>query len=155
MLERAMLARIAGAPVFGPDRASARERIAARFYDVKLAAPWSLHAVERSRALMGQIFGYRPQGAARYGLMRPEAPPPWAPAQRYVVMLHAASRAAKRWPEARWIELARRLGESGLVAVFPGGSHGERGARRGASPPRPGPLAAPPRSTAPRPRSAS
>jgi heptosyltransferase-1 len=143
LLKSAMLARLARAPVFGPDRSSARERIAARFYDVRLAAPWSLHAVERSRALMGQIFGYRPQGAARYGLMRPEAPPQWAPSQRYAVMLHAASRAAKRWPEARWMELARRLGESGLAVVFPGGSVQERATAARLAAAVPGAIAAP------------
>jgi heptosyltransferase-1 len=126
LLKSALLARQARAPVFGLDAKSARERMAARFYDVKLRVPWSEHAVERNRSLVGQIFGYRPRGAARYGLLRPEAPPVWAPTQRYVVMLHAASRAAKRWPEERWVDLARMLGESGLAVVFPGGTDAER-----------------------------
>jgi heptosyltransferase-1 len=143
LLKSAVLARIARAPVFGPDRTSARERIAARLYDVKLAAPWSLHAVERARMLMSQIFGYQPQGIAQYGLMRPEAPPPWAPEKRYAVMLHAASRAAKRWPDASWIDLATRLSHAGVAAVFPGGTDAERATSARLAAAVPGAMAAP------------
>ena len=46
--------------------------------------------------------------------------------ERYAVMLHAASRAAKRWPDERWIELGRMLAAQGLATVFPGGSAAER-----------------------------
>jgi ADP-heptose:LPS heptosyltransferase len=41
-------------------------------------------------------------------------------------MLHAASRAAKRWPDERWIELGRMLAAQGLATVFPGGTAAER-----------------------------
>jgi len=126
LLKSAMVARFARANAFGLDAKSARERLAARFYDVKVTVPRDLHAVERNRRLVGEIFGYRPQGEARYGLARPEAPPHWVPAGRYVVLLHAASHARKRWPEERWIALARMLAERGRIAVFPGGTAEER-----------------------------
>jgi heptosyltransferase-1 len=42
------------------------------------------------------------------------------------VLLHAASRAAKRWPEERWIELGRMLSAQGFATVFPGGTAPER-----------------------------
>ena len=41
-------------------------------------------------------------------------------------MLHAASRVAKRWPEDRWIALARMLSDQGHAIVFPGGTDAER-----------------------------
>ena len=126
LLKSAVVARFARAPAFGFDAKSARERLAARFYDVKVRVPRDLHAVERNRRLVGEVFGYAPQGGARYGLLRPDAPPAWAPADRYVVMLHAASRPSKRWPDARWVELATLLGAQGYVAVFPGGTDRER-----------------------------
>jgi heptosyltransferase-1 len=128
LVKSAMVARFARAPAFGFDAKSARERLAARFYDVKIAVARNLHAVERNRRLVGEIFGYLPEAAARYGLARPEARPAWAPSERYVVMLHAASRAAKRWPEDRWVALARMLAERGYATVFPGGSGEERAA---------------------------
>ena len=143
LLKSAMVARFARAPVFGFDAGSARERIASRFYDVKVRVPRDLHAVERNRRLVGEVFGYEPRGAARYGLLRPDAPPAWAPAQRYVVMLHAASRPAKRWPEERWIELAKLLALQGLTSVFPGGSERERADAQRLAALIPGALAAP------------
>lgn len=128
LLKSALAARFARAPVFGLDRTSARERIATRFYDVKVNVPWTLHAVDRNRKLVGEVFGYRPQGAASYGLARPESAPAWAPTQPYVVMLHAASRASKRWPEDHWVDLARLVSAAGYATVFPGGSQSERAA---------------------------
>ena len=130
-------------PAFGLDANSARERIAARFYDVKVRVPRDLHAVERNRLLVGEVFGYVPSGTARYGLLRPDAPPSWAPSTRYVVMLHGASRAAKRWPDERWVELGRMLGAQGYAAVFPGGSDRERADARRLAAQVPDALAAP------------
>lgn len=126
LIKSAIVARFARAPAFGLDRASARERLAARFYEVKVNVPWTLHAVDRNRKLVGDIFGYRPQGAAHYGLERPGAPPAWAPTEPYVVMLHAASHAAKRWPDERWVDLGRMLSQAGYATVFPGGTESER-----------------------------
>ena len=42
------------------------------------------------------------------------------------MLLHAASRAAKRWPDERWIALGRELAAHGYTPVFPGGSSEER-----------------------------
>jgi heptosyltransferase-1 len=126
LIKSAMVSRFARAPAFGLDAGSARERTAARFYDVKIGVPRNQHAVERNRQLVGEVFGYRPDGTARYGLERPGAPPEWAPAERYIVMLHAASRAAKRWPEERWVDLGRMLSESGYAIMLPGGTAEER-----------------------------
>ncbi len=126
LLKSALVARTAHGTAFGLDRTSARERVAARFYDVKIAVGRERHAVERNRELVAKIFGYSLERPARYGLVPPEAPPPWAPAGPYAVLLHAASRAAKRWPDDRWIALARLLAGSGYATVFPGGSAAER-----------------------------
>jgi heptosyltransferase-1 len=126
LLKSACVARWSRATVFGLDARSARERVAARFYDVKLPVARDMHAVERNRALLGSIFGYAVASPARYGLAAPAAPPPWAPPGRYAVLLHAASRRAKRWPDDRWTALARLLADDGYAVVFPGGSAAER-----------------------------
>jgi heptosyltransferase-1 len=146
LIKSAALARVARGPVFGFDRASARERAAARFYDVGLAVGKSLHAVERNRLLAGSVFGYLPAGPPDYGLGALPPPPAWVPQQDYVVALHASSRADKRWPPEHWTALASRLCSEGIAVIYPGGSLRERedAARLAAA--SPGAIAAPPMS---------
>lgn len=143
LIKSALVARAAHGATFGLDRKSARERMAARFYDVKIAVPRGGHAVERNRELVAQVFGYALERPARYGIVPPAAAPPWAPAGRYAVLLHAASRAPKRWPDDHWVKLARMLSESGYATVFPGGSEAERVAAARLALLVPGALAAP------------
>ena len=127
LIKSGLIVRAAKGVAFGPDRRSAREPAAARFYDVKIPVPRERHAVERNRDLVAKVFGYAVAGPARCGLTAPP-PPPWAPQGPYAVLLHAASRADKRWPDDRWTALARLLAESGYATVFPGGTDTERGA---------------------------
>lgn len=128
LIKSATVARWARGPRFGPDRASAREALAARSYDVRLRVPRDLHAVERNRLLAAQVFGYATLAAADYGIATPHLALPGAPQAPYIVLLHAASHERKRWPEARWIELGQHLASRGYVAVLPGGTDAERGA---------------------------
>lgn len=143
LLKSACIARRAHAPVFGHDRQSARERIAARFYDVKVNVPRKMHAVERNRLLAARVFGYDIASPASYGLTVPASPPPWVPARAYVVLLHAASRADKRWPDERWIALGGLLEASGYSAILPGGTQAERAHAARIASAIPGALAAP------------
>jgi heptosyltransferase-1 len=128
LLKSACVARWARSTMFGLDKRSAREPIAARFYDARIFVPRAMHAVERNRSLFAQVFGYPVEGAPRYGLVPPAEAPAWAPQGRYAVLLHAASRADKRWPDGHWIALAQRLAADGYATVFPGGSDAERAA---------------------------
>lgn len=143
LIKSALVARSAGGVRFGMDRKSARERMAARFYDVGLPVPRDRHAVDRNRDLVAQVFGYRPRAEASYGLSSPEAPPAWAPPAPYAVLLHAASRKEKGWPEDRWIALGRLLSESGHACVVPGGTPQERAAAARLAAAIPGAMAAP------------
>jgi heptosyltransferase-1 len=140
----ATVARWARGPRFGHDRASAREALAARSYDVRLRVPRDLHAVERNRLLAAQVFGYSTSTAADYGLVTPDVALAWAPLAPYIVLLHAASHERKRWPGARWIELGRHLASRGYAAVLPGGTDAERGAAARLAQAIPGAIAAPP-----------
>lgn len=143
LLKSVAVARLARGPAFGYDRASIRERSAARFYDQGIAVPKRLHAVERNRRLVGAVFGYVPAGPPDYGLRAPGPAPSWAPAGGYVVALHATSRRDKRWPDERWLALAARLGAEGLPMVFPGGSPAERADAARLAAGSPGAVAAP------------
>src|SRR5918992_3585397 len=71
LLKSALLTKLAAGPRHGMDGESARERLAALFYDVRHAVPRSLHAVERNRILAGKALGYSPASPLEYGLNGP------------------------------------------------------------------------------------
>ena len=43
----------------------------------------------------------------------------------YIVCFHSTARAAKRWPNERWVELGKELSCSGYTLVFPWGNEVE------------------------------
>lgn len=130
LVKSGIVSRMARGVTFGPDRKSSREKGATRFYDVTLTVPWSLHAVERNRKLVAEVFGYAIEPLANYGLRVPAPAPEWAPAKPYVVGLHASSRDDKLWPGERWIALAAALTARGITIVYPGGNEKERAMAR-------------------------
>jgi heptosyltransferase-1 len=118
LLKSALISAAAPGVRHGMDRESARESIAARFYDVCHAVPRGLHAVERNRILTAKVLGFEAKGPPDYGLVAtPSREKP------YAVLLTMTSRADKLWPEASWIELARALA---MRVVLPWGSEDER-----------------------------
>ena len=130
LVKSAMVCRMARGVRFGLDRVSSREKGAARFYDITFDVPWSLHAVDRNRKLVAEVFGYALGPVVDYGLRTPTPAPEWAPSTPYVVGLHASSRADKQWPGERWIALAAALAERNVTLVYPGGSEAERAMAR-------------------------
>ncbi len=126
LLKSALIARMARGRRCGFDRASAREPLAAALYDERYPVERELHAVERNRWLAARCAGYRPAGPAEYGIQAPARTLSWLPASRYVVLLHATSRDDKLWPEARWVELGRRLADQEATSLLPWGGPLER-----------------------------
>ncbi len=122
LVKSALVARLASGIRHGMDRTSAREPLAARFYDVTHAVPRGLHAVERNRRLTAHSLGYELQGEPNYGL-RAEGAGPAEIGGAYAVLLTMTSRADKLWPEKRWVELGRALA---LPVLLPWGSDEER-----------------------------
>ncbi len=131
LLKSAWLASQARGPVHGPGWTSAREPLAAGFYDRRHGVPdyRALHAVERTRRLFAQALNYRlpdPVPAPDAGLghvlfPRAELGIP------YVIFLHGTTWPGKRWPIANWQALGRWLRDrQGLRIVLPWGSEAER-----------------------------
>ena len=116
LVKSALIASWAKGRHHGLDVASAREPVAAWFYDVRHTVPRGLHAVERNRRLAAAALGYS-LPSLDYGL---RAAPSGDAA---LVFLTMTSRADKLWPEERWIELGRALG---APPVLPWGSEAER-----------------------------
>ena len=120
LIKSALISRWADGTRHGMDRSSAREPLAALFYDVRHAVPRGAHAVERNRRLTAAALGIALPAEIDYGLhavaAQKDEPAP-------LVFLTMTSRADKLWPEERWIELGRALGRP---LVLPWGSEAER-----------------------------
>lgn len=126
LLKSALLARRAYGPVAGYAAESAREPLAARFYDRHFTVSTVVHAVVRNRRLAAAALGYAVDGEPDYGITAAVTDFDWLPAKAYVVFLTATSRDDKLWPEPHWLALGQRLHALGYSAVLPGGSFVER-----------------------------
>ena len=125
LVKSAFLTRYVAAPVAGLDRDSAREPMAARFYDRRYAVPCDQHALERVRQLFAQALGYAsPQTIGDYGLDRSQLACPGE--QPYLLFLHGTTWPSKHWPERNWRELAERMVEFGWAIRLPWGNAEEQ-----------------------------
>ncbi|GAA4650938.1 lipopolysaccharide heptosyltransferase I [Kistimonas scapharcae] len=129
LLKSAWLTRYTHGSVHGLDKNSAREPMAARFYDTPHAVAKNQHAVERVRQLFAQSLGYEiPRHKGHFHLdsdyfidiqgIRP--------IQQYMVFLHGTTWETKHWPEAYWCDLARHVTQSGYAVCLPWGNENER-----------------------------
>lgn len=144
LIKSALVARQAPGKHLGYNADSAREPLAARFYDTTFTVPRQLHAVERNRLLAGAAFGYTPPAALDYGIATPDFSVPWLPATPIAVLLTATSRDDKLWAESSWVELGKALIARGLTPVLPSGSPVERARAQRITDAIPGAIAAPP-----------
>jgi heptosyltransferase-1 len=126
LLKSAWVAGWADGPIAGFSATSAREPLAARFYDQRIGIPRDLHAVTRNRILASKVFGYACTEPVDYGLFAPAKAPAWLPVGPYVVFLHATSRPNKLWPDRAWIELGMRLQVRGFNVLLPWGNSREQ-----------------------------
>ncbi len=126
LLKSALIARCAQAPKYGYDRISAREPLATLFYDHTYSVAKNQHAVERNRQLAAQALGYMLDTPAIYGIRPSALALPWLPPAPYAALLHATSRDDKLWAESNWIELGKRLHQSGIRSVVPWGNEQEK-----------------------------
>ena len=125
LIKSALLARVASGTRHGYAGVSAREPLAANFYDVTHVVPRDLHAVARNRRLAALALDYESPAALDYGIVLPAGA---APVERrpYCVLLHATGRAEKLWPEQAWERLGSELARRGYVSILPWGNAAER-----------------------------
>lgn len=135
LLKSALLARLAGVPVFGFHAESAREAVAAWFYQKVARVSEGQHVIEKNRQLMAQVFGAEVTQPADFGLDKfrdelvcAELPPSLGDiaGQPYLVLLHGTTWNSKYWPEASWSELIRLLTQQGWRCLLPWGNEDER-----------------------------
>jgi heptosyltransferase-1 len=126
LVKSALITAAAPGRRLGHGRGSAREALAALFYDDAFVIPRELHAVARNRRLAAAAFGYALDMPLDYAIAAPPLAADWLPRQAYAVLLTASSRADKLWPDASWRALAEALATHGLACVLPAGSSDER-----------------------------
>lgn len=135
LLKSALLARLAGAPVFGYAAASAREPLAARFYQKTAKVPSGLHIIEKNRQLVAAFFATDISQPADFGLDKflrqqmqaePSGTTKDVAGHPCIVLLHGTTWNSKYWPEASWQELIRLLAQQGWRSLLPWGNEDER-----------------------------
>jgi heptosyltransferase-1 len=119
---------------------SGYEPMARMFYTQSVHVPVKCHAIDRSRWVMCSAFDWpllnRNEEPPRFypeefvqqlppllfeGLKKTERGAPLP----YVVCFHSTARAAKRWPNERWVELGKVLANQGCQVILPWGSEAE------------------------------
>lgn len=136
LLKSAMLARLAGRPVTGPDGSSAREAAASLFYRHKIDSPLAQHAATRTRHLLADALGYgidtlptssglssdrlRSQGEAQLRAMGVLGP--------RLLAIHGSAWPTKTWAPERWRTVTDLAAAQGYSVVLPAGNEAERAA---------------------------
>jgi heptosyltransferase-1 len=85
-----------------------------------------LNAWEGLRRTVGDTFGYRPEGPARFDLAIPKsATTATMHSAPYAMLFHATSAEVKKWPAAHWIAIGRKLMDQGVTPLLPWGTPAE------------------------------
>ncbi len=128
LLKSALLTRGLNTPVFGLDKNSAREPLAAKLYSNPVAVAKGQHAVERVRQLFAKALGYPcPEEKGHFQLaadnfsdsegLRPTEP--------YLVFVHGTTWVDKHWPDTYWCQLAKKATDAGYIVCLPWGNDKE------------------------------
>lgn len=126
LFKSALLTRCARGLKIGLNRKSAREGIAAWFYNRTIDAPKIkvAHAVVRMRTLFAKSLGYAvPQSPINYGLCIGGQS---VVAGAYIVFLHGTTWATKHWPDEYWCALGQIIQQAGLKVVLSWGNELEK-----------------------------
>jgi len=120
LLKSAWLTRQARGVKHGLDWRSAREPLAALFYDVRHRVDFDQAAVTRQRLLAAQALGYACADVPAFGLQSLAGPwqTPWqacgSAVPPYAVIMPSASRDDKLWPQDDWQVVLTALVAAGL-----------------------------------------
>ena len=127
---------------FGLDKHSAREPLAARFYQNPVFISKEQHAVTRTRQLFARVLDYALTDNLDYGIkdfvqhktgkLKQQQMSPYAASnisieakKKPILFFHGTTWDTKHWPEHYWIELAKRLTTEGYRVLLPWGSEAE------------------------------
>ena len=125
LLKSALIATCANAAVIkGFNGQSAREAIASLFYKARFNVSKSQHAVERTRQLFGQVFGYAPEPTVNFGINQNFSHVAKNP--RKLLFIIGTSWVTKLWSTFHWQRLTAIALEEGYAVEIMWGSTEER-----------------------------
>lgn len=125
LVKSGFLAMFAKGTRTGLDFKSARETLAALFYQKRHRVNFYQHAVLRMRSLFALALGYPlPDTAPDFGISRQQFQTS-AGKEDYVVLLHGTTWASKQWPEEYWKTLAGIVTKQGWRVKISGGNDEE------------------------------
>lgn len=126
LIKSALPARLARGALAGLDRRSAREPLAALFYNHGYRVIRQQHAIERTRRLFAAALGYDldvDTNSADFGLHFSAVRD--ADSKRLMI-LHGTTWPSKHWPEPYWAELVHIASAEGFDCVLPWGDPDDR-----------------------------
>jgi len=116
LIKSAVPAKFAKGILCGFDKSSARESLAARFYDRKFAVDKSLHAIERVRRLFALSLGYEYKNIPPSVKLNLNAT---YEEKKGFLFLHGTTWPSKHWPDESWLELGKLLKEKCEAIYLP------------------------------------
>ncbi len=126
LLKSALVGAVTKGQRVGYNKHSIREPLASSFYHRKVEVSRHLHAVERTRALFADIFGYQYQTLPLdYGIDPSLLPKKAAPSES-LLFLHGTTWDTKHWPQTYWQQLTEKAAKQGYTVLLPWGSEAER-----------------------------
>ncbi|MEO8401868.1 MAG: lipopolysaccharide heptosyltransferase I [Gammaproteobacteria bacterium] len=126
LFKSAWLTLLAKGPRCGMNRRSARESLAALFYQRTYPINWDHHAIKRVRSLFSQVLGIAlPTTVPDYGIDRARFQNELS-VEKYLVFLHGTTWDTKHWPEEYWLQLANKASEKGYAIKLPWGNSSEK-----------------------------
>lgn len=131
LLKSALIARLANGDTYGLDRFSARESIAARFYQYPQQIAREQHAVERVRQLFARSLGYEIPTGIDYGIKNTftefaQTSDKQSANDAQILFFHGTTWETKHWPESYWLQLAKQLSKDGYGVLLPWGNDAEK-----------------------------
>ncbi len=126
LTKSAIVAKLARGTRFGlanQTEGSSWEAPASFLVDHAIRVEPHIHAMDRSRVLVGAALGRAPEGPPKYGLNPKQRV--FRTANPTVAFVHGTSRDDKLWPVDHWIQLGKRVIEAGWRIGLPQGNEME------------------------------
>ncbi len=113
---------LSGSEVVGFDRFSATDEETRWLYSKGFSVAKNMNAIERTRSLMAQVFGYSTDDSLDYGVGFDKRSCSTEQTENTLIFFHGTTWDSKHWPVPKWVELLRIARRENIKVLIP--SHG-------------------------------